>query len=346
MTMMMMMMMMMMMIMMMNKNKKNKKTKNKKNKKKELVSFLLSYPLFPFFLPLFFFFLFSSSSSFLLLLLPPPLFFFFFLFSSSFSSSFLPFFFFFLSSSSFVLTRTQVYGYESGPGTFGGNSIPGKMAANEAPEMQGMVERMYTLWHQYGFSTLNYFHAGAQDYNWPFGQWALQTSMHQPDTPKTRALDAVRAMPIPAVSVGVQVPVTNYNSSLYVGFYEKDPAHPPAANISYIEQGSSFMYLLRAPQAGKLSLHLRLATHNMTFTGCALNVTFNAPHVPMTTKVVPVAPTASTHDYQPAAAISLGIPAGLSVLQLSPWARGSPCAVTGANNRTTLSMAIGTFDVL
>ena len=54
----------------------------------------------------------------------------------------------------------------------------------------------------YGFSTLNYFHAGAQDYNWSFGQWALTESLHQPLTPKEMACDAVRGRPRPSIAVG------------------------------------------------------------------------------------------------------------------------------------------------
>ena len=54
----------------------------------------------------------------------------------------------------------EMRGYESGPSSFGGESVPGKVQANQAPEMQALVERMYLYWHQHGFNTLNYFHAG------------------------------------------------------------------------------------------------------------------------------------------------------------------------------------------
>jgi hypothetical protein len=54
----------------------------------------------------------------------------------------------------------EMRGYESGPSSFGGESVPGKVEANQAPEMQDLVERMYLYWHQHGFDTLNYFHAG------------------------------------------------------------------------------------------------------------------------------------------------------------------------------------------
>lgn len=127
----------------------------------------------------------------------------------------------------------EMRGYEGGPATFGAQSIPGKVVANESPVMQELVEQMYAQWHGYGFDALNFWHAGAQDYNWPFGQWTLTWRWDVPDTAKTAALDAVRSRPRPEPTIGETAPFQNHSASYYVGYYAS-PTRPTPPHITYV----------------------------------------------------------------------------------------------------------------
>eukprot|EP00730_Choanoeca_flexa_P003919 TRINITY_DN11537_c3_g6_i2.p1 TRINITY_DN11537_c3_g6~~TRINITY_DN11537_c3_g6_i2.p1 ORF type:complete len:680 (+),score=154.25 TRINITY_DN11537_c3_g6_i2:180-2042(+) len=241
----------------------------------------------------------------------------------------------------------ELRGYESGPGSFGPQSIPGKVEANQSPKIQDMVERMYLYWHQHGFSTLNYFHAGVQDYNWQFGQWSTHWRSSMPVTPKTQALDAVAKESLPDITLGAPVPITNFTSSTYVGYYSKVPGQPGGANITYMTQNATYNYLFRRPvdaKADKMAVTVYTTTDNANVTSCTLTATVanQGKHDKTLFKLKPT-PNKNTWLANTA---ELTFGPAVNVLRLLAVGTDADCAAFNPkNNRTTLQMQIGAIDV-
>eukprot|EP00730_Choanoeca_flexa_P003920 TRINITY_DN11537_c3_g8_i1.p1 TRINITY_DN11537_c3_g8~~TRINITY_DN11537_c3_g8_i1.p1 ORF type:complete len:676 (+),score=142.63 TRINITY_DN11537_c3_g8_i1:175-2028(+) len=240
----------------------------------------------------------------------------------------------------------ELRGYESGPSSFGAQSVPGKVEANQSPKMQDLVERMYLYWHQHGFSTLNYFHAGVDDYNSPFGQWSTHWRYSVPTTSKTLALDAVAKQALPDITLGAAVPITNFTSSTYVGYYSKIPGQPSGPNITYITQNTSWNYLFRRPvdtKADKMSLTVYTTT-TTNASSCTLTATVaNQGKHESTTFMIKPTPDKNTW-FANTAKLTFG-PA-LNVLRLLAVGTDADCAVFNPkNNQTLVSMEIGAIDI-
>lgn len=244
----------------------------------------------------------------------------------------------------------EVRGYECGPATFGALSIPGKVEANEAPGMGTLIETMYAQWHQHAhsFGELNIWHAGMQDYNWPYGQWTLGWRWDVPETPKTRALDAVRGKPRPAPTLGAVVPFTNHSASHYVGYYASS-SRPTPPDIQYVVVNATFQYLVQVPTAGVYEVVVHTGTRNTSVApDCFLTVQLaDATHAGYkgTAQRVALPPTNSTHEFMPTKPVMWQVDkAGDAVVQLQAVPTGMCVHVSGTNQ--VAWFAIGGLDVV
>ncbi len=97
-------------------------------------------------------------------------------------------------------------GYEGGPDTFGPRNIDAKRAASHDDGMQAICESYLDAWSAWGFGRFMWFQAGARSWRTRYGTWTLTESHAQPETSKTRAIDAVRTRPRAETSEGLRVP--------------------------------------------------------------------------------------------------------------------------------------------
>lgn len=117
--------------------------------------------------------------------------------------------------------RAAFYGlkmvaYEAGPDTFGPNNIDAKIKANHSDRMRFICEDYLNKWYKYGFfALLNWYTAGAADYNTPYGTWPVTENFEY--SQKLRAIDSVHNAPVPAFSVG-QAITTPADARKYAGY--------------------------------------------------------------------------------------------------------------------------------
>lgn len=166
--------------------------------------------------------------------------------------------------------------------------------------------------------------------------------MHQPITAKTKGLDAIRDQPKAALEVGLPLPVTHYNMSMFVGYYEKTPGeeHGP---MTYIVANSSFFYLLRSARAADYSVTLYTST---ALTDCAVEVGFSSASLekPALT-TLDMKPSSQPRAYDPQEPITIHAPQGLSVIRVRATADGDCAKFNPSNNRTTTNYALGWMDI-
>jgi len=144
----------------------------------------------------------------------------------------------------------KVLGYEGGPDTFGPTSIEAKKNATFDPQMEGIVVNYLNTWYNYGFAPLNWFVAGADDYDTQYGTWGVLENMHDFDVPKLRGIDDVRTGAHPPVTIGSTIPSLGYNATQWVGHPnpDKDPY------LRYLGANSTYLYIVRLPSTGSLQV--------------------------------------------------------------------------------------------
>jgi hypothetical protein len=81
--------------------------------------------------------------------------------------------------------------YEAGPDTFGPDNVAAKKAAQFDPRMRKLLLKYYRKWREGGGELMNYFIAGATNYDTQFGTWGLTDDMSKTDSPKVQALDEI-----------------------------------------------------------------------------------------------------------------------------------------------------------
>jgi hypothetical protein len=195
-----------------------------------------------------------------------------------------------------------VLGYEGGPDTFGPNSIQGKKQASEDPQMETLCVNYLTTWYNYGFAALNWFVAGASDYDTQYGTWGILEDMLNFDVPKLRAIDDVRTHSPPPITVGTALPAPGYNATQYVG--HPDPDKDPY--LRYLGNGSTFYFLFRSTAAGQA----KVTVHAQTYvTGAQLEVGVN--YAKQTLTMVD-----STTTFGPQPTLTFTTKAGLNTLRL------------------------------
>lgn len=150
----------------------------------------------------------------------------------------------------------QLRAYEGGPDT----SCPGptsncsdaslraRAAASIDDRLTPIIEGYLNDWAAWGVTgPLNYFVAGATPLLDKFGVYGLLFDMAVPSTPKSRAVDAVRALPRPPPAAQLPAPpLAFYNATLYAG-------HPlPILNpyLRYLSTNDTFYFLVRSARAG------------------------------------------------------------------------------------------------
>jgi hypothetical protein len=135
-------------------------------------------------------------------------------------------------------TLTRVHGltlvaYEGGPDTFGSNSVAAKRDASLDSRMQAISIDYLKTWFGYTPGLLNWFVAGATDYNTNYGTWGLTDDMSRQNAPKVLAVDEARvATPYPLTQgqlVPGQVDARKYafrpadwNTSPYLQYHHWD----------------------------------------------------------------------------------------------------------------------------
>ena len=82
--------------------------------------------------------------------------------------------------------------YEAGPDTFGPNSIEAKRDAQFDPRMKSIMLKYYRKWREIGGGLMNYFVAGATNYDSQYGTWGLTNDLTKV-TPKIQAIDEILA---------------------------------------------------------------------------------------------------------------------------------------------------------
>lgn len=81
--------------------------------------------------------------------------------------------------------------YEAGPDTFGPENIQAKKASQLDPRMEQIMAKYWKTWRSSGGELMNYFIAGATNYDTQYGTWGLTDDLTKTDTPKIRAIDAI-----------------------------------------------------------------------------------------------------------------------------------------------------------
>ncbi len=81
--------------------------------------------------------------------------------------------------------------YEAGPDTFGPEHIAAKKASQFDPRMEALLVKYYKTWRSGGGELMNYFIAGATNWDTQYGTWGLTDDLSKTDTPKIRAIDAI-----------------------------------------------------------------------------------------------------------------------------------------------------------
>ena len=81
--------------------------------------------------------------------------------------------------------------YEAGPDTFGPEHIQAKKASQFDPRMERILAKYWKTWRSGGGDLMNYFIAGATNYDSQYGTWGLTDDITKTDTAKIRALDAI-----------------------------------------------------------------------------------------------------------------------------------------------------------
>jgi len=143
----------------------------------------------------------------------------------------------------------QMRGYEGGPDTFGPNGIQAKKQATIDPKMMNLVIDYLNIWVSYGFNALNWFSAGASDFDTQYGTWALTDDMNNVKVPKIEGIDAVRLHdPVP-LAVGIALPGTA-NATEFVG--HRVPIQDPY--LRWLGVNSTFSYLVRVHSAGNYGI--------------------------------------------------------------------------------------------
>jgi hypothetical protein len=74
--------------------------------------------------------------------------------------------------------------YEAGPDTFGPEHIQAKKASQLDPRMEQIMVKYWRTWRSGGGELMNYFIAGATNYDTQYGTWGLQTTSPRPTPPR------------------------------------------------------------------------------------------------------------------------------------------------------------------
>jgi len=200
----------------------------------------------------------------------------------------------------------KVRGYEGGPDTFGPNGIQEKKQATNDPRMTNLVIDYLNEWEAYGFEALNWFSAGASDFDSQYGTWALTEDMDNQQVPKIEGIDSVRTHAPAALAVGVAVPDT-LNATYYVGHPVplKDPY------LRYLGVNSTFSYLVRVKSAGNYVLTV-WTSGTVADAKLGINVNRN----PAGYKILATPNTGDWDKFQACPSVTFELPEGLQDIRL------------------------------
>lgn len=138
--------------------------------------------------------------------------------------------------------------YEGGADTFGPGSLRAKRAAALDPRMEGLCRRHLEQWYARGGGLFMWFHAGAGNWNTPYGTWELTTDLAITDTPKIRCMQSVLAAPKPVLRSRNTTP-GRIDAIAYAG---NEPPYSKGSwdALSFSRSGGHLDYLIQAPSNG------------------------------------------------------------------------------------------------
>jgi len=195
-------------------------------------------------------------------------------------------------------------GYEGGPDTFGPNGIKSKIAATSDPRMKDLTIKYLNVLYSYGFKAINWFSAGAQDFNTQYGSWGLTDDMKNFNVPKIQGIDAVRTAPTVALSAGFLVPGT-LNATEFVN--HRVPKTDPY--LRWLGVNTTFDFLIRSPKDGQYGI---TAYTSSTEAGSVLQITVNNGTPQQT-----VSPNTGDWDkFSPCPSVTASFTEGLNVVRL------------------------------
>ena len=148
----------------------------------------------------------------------------------------------------------QLRAYEGGPDTAcpgptsscSAASLAARANASIDARLTPIIEQYLQNWAQWGSNVmgpLNYFVAGATPLLDRYGVYGLLYDMAVQSTPKSRAVDSVRAAPLPPPAAALPAPpLAFYNATNYAG-YSLPQLNP---YLRYLGQNDTFYYLVRS----------------------------------------------------------------------------------------------------
>ena len=182
--------------------------------------------------------------------------------------------------------------YEGGPDTYGPNNIVAKHTASLDPRMKGICTSYLNMWYAKGGSQFNWYTISATNFDTQYGTWGITDNVRDLNQPKMQALAAVGTANPPAITAGIPVP-GEVDARAYAG---NDPTRGRSLIVQYINDGTTFDYLIRAPQDGDYQLSVNASNDNTdarslgVLSKDAVIATLSIPPTPNTYKPVDAAP--------------------------------------------------------
>jgi hypothetical protein len=158
----------------------------------------------------------------------------------------------------------QLRAYEGGPDSScpgatsdcSQSSLYARANASIDERLTPIIEQYLRDWAAWGVTgPLNYFVAGATPLLDKYGVYGLLYDMSVQSTPKSRAVDAVRAAPRPPPAASLPAPPLAFlNATKYAGYSlpERDPF------LRYLQLNATFLYLIRSPSTAGGPTGLRI----------------------------------------------------------------------------------------
>ena len=211
-----------------------------------------------------------------------------------------------------VITRAYAEGlqpvlYESGPDTFGPNNIEAKKVASADARMKDICVRYIGEMFGRGVGLMNWFTAGATNWDTAFGTWGLTDDMRQLGTAKFQAIQEVARTGPPPLSFGAAVPgeidarAHDGNSGPYI-----DP------DVRYLPAKTRLDYVVRTSSAGRYQV--RVSGVSATASSSPIELHVNGEYI--ATLQVPAVPQNSVEGFAESDAAEIALREGANGLRL------------------------------
>lgn len=150
----------------------------------------------------------------------------------------------------------QFLAYEAGIDTFGPNNVVAKKAASHDPRLRPLCAKFLHDWYASGLGLINWYVAGATNWDGPFGTWGLTDDLHTAASPKLQAIDDVIALGPVSPILGSTVP-GSVDARNFVGAPPDWQSRDPYLRLPV--GGTYHDYIVRAPSPGLYQMNLLIA---------------------------------------------------------------------------------------